>query len=269
MIDFKDKNYYEILGLKETATADQIKKAYRSQAKKYHPDIAKDGGSNSTFKIIYKAYEILSNSTRRKKYDMFLAGVDYDIYDFDDFDEFDPTWIDDLISSSANENIPIIMNKFKKLSTQEKYETWGYIWLSFWHLTDITVELLASEKISFFLEALNKEIDFTFKLPLLSSIDNESRKSYITSINNILESIDGADLIDAIKYIEEVIDTENIFDDDISVILAFDQYSKTLSLLRNMEACFVRVKALEEKRGRENKKSSSSKFINHLKSRKK
>ncbi len=66
------KNYYESLGIGREASQDEIKKAYRSLAKKYHPD--KNPGNSETeekFKEISEAYEVLSDSTKKKNYDMF------------------------------------------------------------------------------------------------------------------------------------------------------------------------------------------------------
>jgi DnaJ-class molecular chaperone len=66
----EQKNYYEILGIAETADANEIKSAYRKLAKQYHPD--KNPGDTSTetlFKEISEAYEILSDSEKRRKYD--------------------------------------------------------------------------------------------------------------------------------------------------------------------------------------------------------
>lgn len=68
MMDFKD--YYKILGIPKTATADDIKKAYRKLAVKYHPDKNQgDKNAEEKFKEISEAYEVLSNSEKRKKYD--------------------------------------------------------------------------------------------------------------------------------------------------------------------------------------------------------
>ena len=63
-----DKDYYDILGVAKTATADEIKKAFRKQARKHHPDA---GGSEDKFKEINEAYEVLSNDEKRQQYDTY------------------------------------------------------------------------------------------------------------------------------------------------------------------------------------------------------
>jgi curved DNA-binding protein len=68
------KNYYTDLGIASTATPGEIKKAYRSLAKKYHPDKAKgDKKLEEKFKAINEANEVLSDPAKRKKYDQFGA----------------------------------------------------------------------------------------------------------------------------------------------------------------------------------------------------
>ena len=67
-MDFKD--YYKILGVDKTATADEIKKAYRKLAVKYHPDKNPDNKSaEEKFKEINEANEVLGDVEKRKKYD--------------------------------------------------------------------------------------------------------------------------------------------------------------------------------------------------------
>lgn len=60
---------YETLGVSQSASADEIKKAYRRLARKYHPDINKDAGAEEKFKEINAAYEILSDEQKRAQYD--------------------------------------------------------------------------------------------------------------------------------------------------------------------------------------------------------
>lgn len=64
------KDYYKILGVGETASADEIKKAFRKLARKYHPDRNQsDAGSEERFKEVQEAYETLSDAAKRKQYD--------------------------------------------------------------------------------------------------------------------------------------------------------------------------------------------------------
>lgn len=72
------RDYYEVLGIAKTASADEIKSAYRKLAKKYHPDLNPgDKEAEEKFKEIGEAYEILSDQQKRARYDQFgHAGVD-------------------------------------------------------------------------------------------------------------------------------------------------------------------------------------------------
>ena len=55
------KNYYQILGVERSASADEIKKAYRKMALKYHPDKNQDPDAEERFKEIAEAYDVLSD----------------------------------------------------------------------------------------------------------------------------------------------------------------------------------------------------------------
>jgi len=71
------RDYYEVLGIQKGATDDEIKRAYRKLAKKYHPDLNKEPGAAEKFKEINEANEVLSDPEKRQKYDQFgFAGVD-------------------------------------------------------------------------------------------------------------------------------------------------------------------------------------------------
>lgn len=68
------RDYYDVLGINKSASADEVKKAFRKLAVQYHPD--KQGGDEAKFKEINEAYEVLSNAEKRQRYDQFgHAGV--------------------------------------------------------------------------------------------------------------------------------------------------------------------------------------------------
>lgn len=65
------RDYYEVLGVSKTATEDEIKKAYRQLAKKYHPDTSTEENAQEKFKEVQEAYEVLKDSQKRAQYDRF------------------------------------------------------------------------------------------------------------------------------------------------------------------------------------------------------
>ncbi|MBF2035219.1 MAG: DnaJ domain-containing protein [Leptolyngbyaceae cyanobacterium T60_A2020_046] len=100
--DFKD--YYSVLGVSKSASADDIKRAFRKLARKYHPDVNPgDAAAEAKFKEISEAYEVLSDPDKRQKYDQFgrywqqagrpgaaYSGVgDVDGFDFSAYGSFD------------------------------------------------------------------------------------------------------------------------------------------------------------------------------------
>ena len=72
------RDYYEVLGVSKDASADDIKKAYRKSAMKYHPDRNPgDKEAEEKFKEVGEAYEVLSDEQKRARYDQYgFAGVD-------------------------------------------------------------------------------------------------------------------------------------------------------------------------------------------------
>jgi curved DNA-binding protein len=63
------RDYYEILGLTRSADADEVKRAYRKLARKFHPDVSKEKNAEDKFKEVQEAYEVLRDSDKRAAYD--------------------------------------------------------------------------------------------------------------------------------------------------------------------------------------------------------
>lgn len=91
------RDYYEVLGVSKTATDEEIKRAFRVLAKKYHPDLNKEAGAEEKFKEIGEAYSVLSDKSKRAQYDQFghnafnnAGGAGFDMNDFD---------LEDILSS--------------------------------------------------------------------------------------------------------------------------------------------------------------------------
>lgn len=71
-MEFRD--YYKVLGVEPTADADQIRKAYRRLARKYHPDVSKEPDAEERFKAVNEANEVLGDPQRRAAYDQVRRG---------------------------------------------------------------------------------------------------------------------------------------------------------------------------------------------------
>ncbi len=86
-------DYYEILSVSRDASKEEIKRAYRRLARKYHPDVNKEAGAEERFKEINRAYEVLSEPETRARYDRFgeagvAAGAGAGFQDFSDIGGF-------------------------------------------------------------------------------------------------------------------------------------------------------------------------------------
>src|SRR5580698_8749976 len=93
------RDYYEVLGVSRSASAEEIKKSFRNKARALHPD-NKDSGDEAAFKELAEAYEILSDEPKRAAYDRYgHEGVKGSTRGFDnvDFSSFSGFGIDDFI----------------------------------------------------------------------------------------------------------------------------------------------------------------------------
>src|SRR5208282_1948737 len=75
------RDYYEVLGIPKTASADEVKSAYRRLARQHHPDVSKESKkiAEEKFKEISEAYEVLADAEKRRRFDqMGFSGVESD-----------------------------------------------------------------------------------------------------------------------------------------------------------------------------------------------
>ncbi len=111
------KDYYSVLEINKSATEEEIKKAYRKLARKYHPDV-NPGNKNAeeSFKEVTEAYEVLSDTDKRKKYDQYgpywkqspadswtttPTGIPFDGFDFSRYNDFQE-FINELLGKVGN-----------------------------------------------------------------------------------------------------------------------------------------------------------------------
>jgi molecular chaperone DnaJ len=100
------EDYYEILGVSKNATQEEIRKAYKQKAKKYHPDISKEEGAEEKLKQINEAYSVLSDATKRQQYDTYGSSENYSQgsgFDFSGFSRGFGFDFSDIFSSFMDE----------------------------------------------------------------------------------------------------------------------------------------------------------------------
>ena len=143
-----NKNYYEILGVSNDASFDEIKKQYHKLLKQYHPDVYKGNDAEEKTTLIIEAYEILSDEDKRKKYDEMLNNLNSN-ENADNKNDYD-----EVINNYSK--------KAKKVSQKNAYKT-------LIEETLMTFDELVSYKNELILLAYNMEIN---------------DKQYVTEIND-------------------------------------------------------------------------------------
>ena len=112
----KYKDYYAILGLQKTASADEIKAAYRKLARKYHPDVSKEKDAEAKFKEVSEAYQTLKDPEKRAAYDQlgsyqpgqdFRPPPDWQEHFGDTHFSFDDLDLSDLLARQAQVAVPV------------------------------------------------------------------------------------------------------------------------------------------------------------------
>jgi len=117
-------DYYDILDVDRDASQDEIKKAYRRKAKKYHPDSGSEEASEEEFKKINEAYNILSDEEKRRQYDRFgKAGID-DQYrqkartDFSGFEDLFSSFFGDIFNQDMNTGFSDIFSQNRNAANE-------------------------------------------------------------------------------------------------------------------------------------------------------
>jgi len=104
-VEFAD--YYKVLGVDPSSSAEEIKRAYKKLARKYHPDVSKEADAQEKFQRVSDAYDNLKNDEKRAEYDQLRAYVNGESQHF----HGDPNLsFDDLLSSIFGRNRPSFMD---------------------------------------------------------------------------------------------------------------------------------------------------------------
>ena len=114
------KNYYEILEVDKNASEEVIEKAYKTLAKKYHPDLQNNSNSQNKMQQINEAYEILSNDFKRREYDEKIQKQSVSVEEYNKIIQENNRLKQDLQKVTTNNNISNL-NKIDSLQFARRY----------------------------------------------------------------------------------------------------------------------------------------------------
>lgn len=114
------KNYYEILEVDKNASEEVIEKAYKTLAKKYHPDLQNNSNSQNKMQQINEAYEILSNDFKRREYDEKIQKQSVSVEEYNKIIQENNRLKQDLQKVTANNNISNL-NQIDSLQFARRY----------------------------------------------------------------------------------------------------------------------------------------------------
>lgn len=243
VVNFSNKNYYEILEVDSTVDLAEIKKAYKRQAKKYHPDLNKDKNSIDIFKLILNAYNVLSDPQSRKNYDYWLRNNSRQATE-NKVKYFSPDWIKSYMIGEKN-----VAGLQKELSIYQQvqlFNTIDYFWETLWGNSEISnkcFEMGLSTKI---FTILYQNINFNpmqhfFMLNNSYDVLNNQYKNFVsTSINNIGHKISYN--IPTFDYVLNLVKNANILRKQKIWYFGFENYKMTINFLKLIELSWLNRK---------------------------
>lgn len=250
----KNQTYYEMLGISRNATQEEIKKAYRIAAKKYHPDLNKSPDAEKFFKSINTAYQTLFNSDSRRDYDAFLdessvvveiggAGVKRS---FESKRKIDLSWMNFYLNRSAA-NLVEFENKLLRLSKGEIFEAFKYFWTTLWSGTNTTLNIIFHKRVVAFYDLFYKHLGTEFINQFVSKIHINNRTIYAESVNLINSEIEKYKKSNKIfKYCYSLLEEDTLFDREIATKIALIERNITRKLLVNLEYAFNTFSKIED-----------------------
>lgn len=248
-----NKNYYKILGISNTATSSEIKKAYFAKAKMYHPDVCKDKDAEKKFKDVSVAYETLKDENLRRDYDDNIKHGSSSNHDAENkyTDNHSETNYEPLqqMYKFASQDTSSFVNFIKTNYDTEKgvIEAYSYFWLSFWSGGKGTIDMLTNKTASkifkaFCINPFIKEMKESLTKEVRMNDDEIDEVNRLKeSVQNIYNSIPDKQINSQSTYnwMIRTIEEDNIFDDEQAMYYFLLISHDILKLLDKFELIYV------------------------------